>query len=79
MLIWGEGEGGVLCKASEPTQDLCHSPTSPKVINQQTKCSRAHSLCQEEKRCGGPDCWGCPQRETLRITEQLQMWGWSRS
>lgn len=26
MLIWGEGEGGVLCKASEPTQDLCHPP-----------------------------------------------------
>lgn len=65
MLIWGEGEGGVLCKASEPTQDLCHSPTSPKVINQQIQMQPCSLALPRGKEVWGPRLLGVPiERDT---------------
>ena len=65
MLMWGEGEGGVLCKASEPTQDLCHPPTSPKVINQQTQMQLCSLTLPRGKEVWGPRLLGAPmERDT---------------
>ena len=84
MLIWGSvgvGVGGVVryARPVSPPKTSVTPPPHPRSSINRPKCSCAHSLCQEQKRCGGPDCWGCPRRKTLIITEQLQMGVWSLS
>lgn len=65
MLICGSvGVGvGMLCKASEPTQDLCHPPTSPKVINQQTQMQPCSLALPRAKEVWGPRLLGVPMKK----------------
>lgn len=51
MLIWGEGEGDVLCEANEPTQDLCHRPHL--IQGHQSTDPNAAALTRSAKRKRG--------------------------